>query len=147
VNDAGVVVGNSAFSSNNDLIAWVWSPTRGFARLADVVENPQQFSYIEWARAINGRGQILASAARASGPDPFRRSLVLTPLVAPADTNCDARIDFFDIDPFLLALFDPAGYTVSYPACDIASADVNLDGAVDFFDIDAFVACVLVQCP
>lgn len=62
--------------------------------------------------------------------------------VTPGDANCDGGIDFFDIDPFLLALFDPAAYASAWPQCDIASADVNRDAGVDFFDIDPFIAAL-----
>jgi hypothetical protein len=55
------------------------------------------------------------------------------------DLNCDGQIDAFDIDPFVLALTDPAGYAAAHPACDPGLADVNGDGAVDAFDIDPFV--------
>jgi hypothetical protein len=62
------------------------------------------------------------------------------PGFCPGDTNCDGSIDFFDIDPFLLALFDPTGYSAAYPACaPLGTADVNNDGNVDFFDIDPFL--------
>ncbi len=63
-------------------------------------------------------------------------------VVVGGDTNCDGTIDFFDIDFFLLALFNPAGYTAANPNCDIRSADMNGDGVVDFFDIDAFLDCL-----
>jgi outer membrane protein assembly factor BamB len=56
-----------------------------------------------------------------------------------ADMNCDARIDFDDIDAFVLALIDEAAYNVAYPDCDAEHADVNRDGRRDFDDIDAFV--------
>ncbi len=55
------------------------------------------------------------------------------------DANCDGTVDFFDIDPFLLALFDPAAYALQFPGCDLTQSDVNGDGGVDFFDIDAFL--------
>jgi hypothetical protein len=55
------------------------------------------------------------------------------------DLNCDWSIDFFDIDPFLLALFEPATYPLVYPACDITLADVNEDGFIDYFDVDPFL--------
>ena len=35
--------------------------------------------------------------------------------LVPGDVNCDGVIDFFDIDPFLLALFDAAGYAMRFP--------------------------------
>ncbi len=64
-----------------------------------------------------------------------------------ADADCNGAIDFFDIDPFLLALFDPAGYVAAQPTCDLGNADVNGDGAVDFFDIDPFLSCLFQGCP
>lgn len=66
-----------------------------------------------------------------------------------ADANCDGVVDFFDIDPFILGLINPAAYAVNYPGCNLACvADANEDGAVDFFDIDPFVNCVLNSgCP
>ncbi len=59
------------------------------------------------------------------------------------DLNCDDRVDFFDINPFVLALTDPALYATTYPDCDIMHADINGDGSVDFGDINAFVAAML----
>ncbi len=59
---------------------------------------------------------------------------------ATGDVNCDGHVDFYDINPFVLALSDPAGYQAAYPACPIAKADVNHDGHVDFLDINPFVA-------
>ncbi len=56
------------------------------------------------------------------------------------DLNCDGAIDVFDIDPFVLALTDPASYAASHAPCSVSNADVNADGVVDAFDIDAFVA-------
>ena len=55
------------------------------------------------------------------------------------DLNCDCLIDAFDIDPFVLALTDPAGYAAAWPDCDHMLADCNGDGVVDAFDIDPFV--------
>ena len=56
------------------------------------------------------------------------------------DLNCDGLLDFDDINPFVLALGDPAGYLAAYPDCNALYADCNADGAVDFDDINAFVA-------
>ena len=55
------------------------------------------------------------------------------------DLNCDGSVNAFDIDPFVLALTDPAGYAAAWPDCDIMLADCNGDGVVDAFDIDPFV--------
>ncbi len=51
------------------------------------------------------------------------------------DLNCDGAVDVFDIDPFVLALTDPAGYAAAYPDCPREHADCNGDGAVDAFDV------------
>jgi hypothetical protein len=58
---------------------------------------------------------------------------------APGDLNCDGLINAFDIDPFVLALTDPAAYAAQYPDCDYMLADINGDGLVNAFDIDPFV--------
>jgi len=56
------------------------------------------------------------------------------------DLNCDGSVDFGDINPYVLALTDPAAYGATFPACDVLNADINGDGAVDFGDINPFVA-------
>jgi hypothetical protein len=58
------------------------------------------------------------------------------------DMNCDGLVNNFDIDPFVLALTNPAAYVTQYPNCDPAFADINRDGSVNNFDIDPFVTCV-----
>ena len=55
------------------------------------------------------------------------------------DLNCDGAIDALDIEPFLLALFEPGEYPGRFPNCDIELADINADGAVDAFDIEPFL--------
>ena len=55
------------------------------------------------------------------------------------DMNCDGLVNAFDIDPFVLALTNPASYQAAYPACQIMNADINGDGVVNSFDIDPFV--------
>ena len=55
------------------------------------------------------------------------------------DMNCDCRVNNFDIDPFVLAITDPAAYQAAFPNCDVDFADINGDGAVNNFDIDPFV--------
>lgn len=58
------------------------------------------------------------------------------------DLNCDGATNGFDIDPFVLALVDPAGYAAAHPDCDYMRADLDGDGAVNVFDIDPFVLCL-----
>ena len=55
------------------------------------------------------------------------------------DLNCDGLLNAFDIDPFVLALTDPATYSQLYSNCDYMLADCNGDGSVNAFDIDPFV--------
>ena len=59
------------------------------------------------------------------------------------DLNCDGRIDFDDIDPFLLALYEPSQYAQTYPDCNLQNGDFNFDGIVMFSDIDPFVAVLM----
>ncbi len=63
------------------------------------------------------------------------------------DVNCDCRITFFDIDAFLLAVFDAPAYAAAFPDCPIETADLDGSGLVNFFDIDPFVACLFGDCP
>lgn len=70
-------------------------------------------------------------------------SLLVNQTCAPvlvADLNCDGLVNNFDIDPFVLAISDPAGYQAQFPNCDISAGDTNGDGLVNNFDIDPFVA-------
>jgi hypothetical protein len=61
------------------------------------------------------------------------------------DMNCSRRLDNFDIDPFVVALTDPAAYAANFSWCDRNLADINDDGAVDNFDIDPFVLALVNQ--
>jgi len=58
----------------------------------------------------------------------------------PGDLDCDGRVDFGDINPFVLALCSPEIYPQAYPQCHQINADINADGTVDFGDINPFVA-------
>lgn len=55
------------------------------------------------------------------------------------DTDCDGDIDYFDIDPFLVALSGPDAYAQAYPECEWNHADCDEDGDVDYFDVQAFL--------
>ncbi len=68
--------------------------------------------------------------------------LTVDPCPSGGDMNCDGSVDFFDIDPFLLALFNPPAYQAQFPACNILNGDLDNSGAVDFFDIDPFLNCL-----
>jgi hypothetical protein len=55
------------------------------------------------------------------------------------DLNCDGVLNFGDVNPFVLALSDPAAYDRQFPDCGLTLADCNRDGQVDFGDINPFV--------
>ncbi|MCH8807413.1 MAG: hypothetical protein IH986_15195 [Planctomycetes bacterium] len=58
------------------------------------------------------------------------------------DLNCDGAFNGADIDPFFLALGDPAAYAIAFPNCDPLLGDMNSDGRLDGGDIDPFFACL-----
>ena len=60
-------------------------------------------------------------------------------LPSQGDVDCDCRGTAFDIEPFMIALFDPKRYVTLFPDCDIQLADVNQDGEVNGFDIEPFI--------
>ncbi|MGE0479820.1 MAG: hypothetical protein AB7Q17_05045, partial [Phycisphaerae bacterium] len=69
-----------------------------------------------------------------------RSSAAQLRVYTPGDLNCDGVVNNFDIDPFVLALTDPAGYAGAFPACTALAADVDGDTSINNFDIDPFVA-------
>ncbi len=62
--------------------------------------------------------------------------------VPPGDLNCDGAFNGGDVDPFFLALGDPAAYLAVFPDCPINNADMNCDQAVNGADIERFFACL-----
>ena len=56
------------------------------------------------------------------------------------DLNCDGRVDFGDINPFVLALSDPSAWQAAYPGCELLYGDISGDQELDFGDINPFVA-------
>ncbi len=75
--------------------------------------------------------------------DGANLDLFLALAVLPGDMNCDGVVNAFDIDPFVLALTDPAAYAAAYPTCDVLHGDVNGDGMLNAFDIDPFVELLI----
>ena len=61
------------------------------------------------------------------------------------DANCDASVNFHDINPFVLVLTDRSAWQATYPGCPLANADINGDGSVNFSDINPFVALLSGQ--
>ena len=59
------------------------------------------------------------------------------------DMNGDGGLNFGDINPFVLALSDPAAYAQQYPGIDPNRVgDLNGDGVLNFGDINPFVAAL-----
>ena len=85
-----------------------------------------------------------AQSTNATGPAEIYNAAVMSwpfpPSILRGDLNCDGEVDFDDINPFVLALSDPAGYAIAYPNCNILTGDINQDGLVNFEDINPFVA-------
>jgi hypothetical protein len=67
-------------------------------------------------------------------------ALVCAPPDGLGDVNCDGTLDFKDINPFVLALSNPAAYADAFPGCPLENRDINGDGQCDFADINPFVA-------
>ncbi len=89
---------------------------------------------------LNGTLVITSDA-----PDEPTRVVTLLGEVVPAaalrgDLNCDGNVSFGDINPFILALIDPATWQVVYPGCPLSNGDINGDGRVGFGDINPFIA-------
>ena len=62
------------------------------------------------------------------------------------DTNCDGRVTFADIDPFVEALSGESAWNLHHPTCPWLNADCNHSGTVTFADIDPFVAVIGTTC-
>jgi hypothetical protein len=82
---------------------------------------------------------VFEPQAGVTGPSYGIRASFLRDL-HPGDLNCDGSVDFGDINPFVLALSDPAVWQASYADCNIMNGDVNENGTVGFDDINPFVA-------
>ncbi|MGE0478867.1 MAG: Ig-like domain-containing protein [Phycisphaerae bacterium] len=101
-----------------------------------------------------GPSRLMRPTANAAGVDTFtyrvtsaagNSSTAMVRIVfgtIDGDLNCDGALNNFDIDPFVLAVTNPAGYNAAYPLCNVNLADMNRDGRIDNFDIDPFVAAV-----
>jgi hypothetical protein len=59
------------------------------------------------------------------------------------DLNCDRRVDFGDINPFIAALANSGEYGALFPNCRWLNADCNGDSVVDVGDVNPFVALIV----
>ncbi len=60
----------------------------------------------------------------------------------PGDLNCDGAVSVGDINGFVLALTDPAGYQTAFPDCDLLNGDCSDDGQLSVGDINCFVSLI-----
>src|SRR6185369_15683816 len=60
-------------------------------------------------------------------------------VVSTGDLNCDNLVNVLDINPFILAVLDPAMFDLLHPECSSTRADTNLDGQINGRDVAAFV--------
>lgn len=96
---------------------------------------------LAWQQGPGGAEDIVAQNVLPDGS--FGPAPVLL-----GDMNCDGITNNFDIDPFVLAIIEPATYQQTYPCCDILAGDILHDNATNNFDIDPFVLCILNSgCP
>ncbi len=75
-----------------------------------------------------------------SGQDGYELFVMNAADFTCGDINCDGGVDFFDIDPFVLALSGPTAFAAAFPECAWLNADIDGDNNVTFFDIDPWVA-------
>jgi hypothetical protein len=113
------------------------------------VDGQEKSLPIERHELLNGmERKDRAMTTRNLRPTPLVLSVVLlfAPFALyaqyPGDLNCDGTIDMGDINPYVLALTNPAAYQATYPDCDVLNADLNGDGEVDFGDINPFVSVI-----
>jgi uncharacterized Ntn-hydrolase superfamily protein len=105
-----------------------------------------------------GQFAVTLTAGQRPGIDRFTitvddgiRPVILMPETALqyfpfGDLNCDGAFNGYDIDPFVLALVSPTGYSAAYAGCSRALADLNHDGEINGYDIDPFVLLLTHDC-
>ncbi|MEW6199366.1 MAG: M28 family peptidase [Planctomycetota bacterium] len=118
--------GYHAVGLSENTVFEIWGGSNNaYHQLTDTIYN----STYEWDFALHSVRGAIASLVSIAG---------LIDVVV-GDLNCDGRVDFGDINPFVLRLTSPAGYRLAFPGCPDAHGDINRDGLVDFGDINPFV--------
>lgn len=100
----------------------------------------ERLAFLGWV--VNGQAQPTGESLlehRVAGDDVLLAEYVLL-----GDMNGDGELDKFDVDEFVAALIDPAGYEQRYPDLDrIRRGDTNGDGVFDALDVESFVDLLL----
>jgi hypothetical protein len=143
--------------NNNSWAGWFDTPAAvrtatggGSGRLEGTLDLAGEFGplppavYLALAPYGTDNGQPLVTSAQVPGSldgdgDVDAAEYAVFPLRHPGDLNCDGTVGFGDINPFVLALSDPAAWQAAYPNCDRLNCDINADGGLDFADINPFV--------
>jgi len=90
-------------------------------------------------------GQSTQLAAAVTATEATLRALTeyLDKRLIPGDMNCDGARDGADVQLFVLALTDAAGYAAAAPACAIKNGDFNGDEVVTGADVGLFATALL----
>jgi hypothetical protein len=80
----------------------------------------------------------------AQGFDNFNLQLAIDtgPVGMQCDFNGDGVVNTEDINPFILALTDAAGFAAAFADVDLLVADPNQDGLINTEDINSFIQCL-----
>lgn len=123
------------------LLAGTWTATTTYGWTEfDVDAVTQRLTVTTYGIPYYTAAELLADPAAIVAREPAIVSqFSVLPRHRKGDVNCDGRVTFADIDPFVTALGGAAPFAASYPACEWLSADASGDGTVSFADIDPFV--------
>ena len=94
----------------------------------------------------SGFSKVVAATVQGVSTAVLTFTVQLGPSVCHGDMNCDTRVTFADIDPFVEALSGESAWHVNHPSCPWLNADCNNSGTVTFADIDPFVAVIGTTC-
>jgi len=94
----------------------------------------------------SGFSKVVAATVQGVPTAVLTFTVQLGPSVCHGDMNCDTRVTFADIDPFVEALSGESAWHVNHPSCPWLNADCNNSGTVTFADIDPFVAVIGTTC-
>ncbi len=141
------VENNSASARSAELSIWLEEPagSRWLMLVEPLTLNPGETSVFEVQELmppnmLPGGYRVIAKLTNAAGRVAHWDGELIT--VVPGlvgDLNCDGRVDFADINPFVLALTNLPQYELTFPGCPFVNRDINGDGRFDFGDINPFV--------